>query len=72
MDVPLPLFDDTYSGERWTYGVQYRPITGGGVPQGWIIFSDRPHPDFKFGTVDYPAPLTEHQARQADLVAVLP
>ena len=66
------LFDDSYKGPRFTYGLQYRPLTGiGNVPDGFIIFSDRPHPDFKnFGTVDYPRELTQAEINGFQLVRV--
>lgn len=50
-------FDDTYQGARWRYGLRYRPLGSWNVPDGWIIGSDRPHPDYPHGTADWPAPL---------------
>jgi len=64
------LFDDSYKGPRWTYGLTYRPLTGSHVPEGWIIFSDKKHPDFPFGTVDYPRPLTDHETFNFELTLV--
>lgn len=51
-------FDDTYDGPRWTYGLSYRPLAYASVPAGWIIGSNRPHPAYHFGTVQYPRELT--------------
>jgi hypothetical protein len=65
--VERPLFDDTYTGPRWTYGLSLRPLGYARVPDGWIVSSDRPHPRYAHGTVDYPHPLDERQARQMDL-----
>lgn len=48
-----PRFDDTYRGKRYRYGLRYRPLASWNVPDGWIIGSDRPHPEYPFGTVDY-------------------
>jgi hypothetical protein len=53
------LFDDKYNGPRWTYGLKYRSVSYGNVPAGWIVFSNREHPDFYFGTIDYPFDLEE-------------
>ncbi len=63
------LFDDTYTGPRWRYGLQYRPLTNAGVPKGWIVFSDKVHSDYPaFGTVEYPFELTDEMAKQTDIV----
>ncbi|HAM57622.1 MAG TPA: hypothetical protein DCQ64_20295 [Candidatus Rokubacteria bacterium] len=64
------LYDDTYTGDRWTYGLTYRPLGYAQVPAGFIVWSDRPHPDFRFGTIDYPEPLPERVAQQASLTLV--
>lgn len=63
----MTLFDDTYRGARWTYGLKFRPLSYGNVPPGWIVFSDREHPDYPFGTVDYPVDLGE-KAESMDMV----
>lgn len=62
------LFDDDYDGERFTYGLQNRPLSFASVPKGWIIDSNREHPDFLHGTVDYPGELTEDEVRSFQLV----
>ena len=54
------LFDDTYTGPRWTYAPLHRPAVSAHLPPGWIIWSDRPHPKYTFGTIDFPAPLDQH------------
>lgn len=64
------FFDGEYQGPRWTYGLQYRPLDFAQVPNGWIIQSDQEHPDFAFGTVDYPVKLTDTQVQRFDLVLV--
>lgn len=64
------IIDDEYTGPRWTYGLQYRPIVGAGVPKGFIVFSDRKDDRFRHGTVDYPFQLTEEQIEHAELVFV--
>ena len=65
---PTPLYDDTYAGPRWRYGLRYRPLGYAQVPNGWIIFSDRPHPAYHFGTVEYSRPLTTHEEEQFSLI----
>jgi hypothetical protein len=61
-DVSTPLFDDTYLGPRWTYGLSHRPLGFFNQPKGYIIHSDRPHPKFMFGTVDYAFELTAEES----------
>ncbi len=67
MNVAAPAMDDEYIGPRWTYGLLYRPFTNAGAPKGWIVFSDRPHTGFMYGTIDYPFELPEAQANQYDM-----
>ena len=62
------FFDDTYKGKRYTYGLQYRPLGYAQVPDGYIIFSNRPNFNFKFGTVDYPFKLSDEQLTQFQMV----
>jgi len=66
------LFDDEYTGERFTYGLSYRPLAQYNVPDGWIIQSDRRNVRFAFGTVDYPRPLTDQELDRFDLTPVSP
>lgn len=54
---PVTLFEQDYTGPRWRYGLTYRPLASWNVPDGWIVGSDRPHPEYPHGTVDYPARL---------------
>lgn len=63
------LYDDEYHGPRYRYGLTLRPL-GAGVPRGWITFSDRPSTDPRcpFGTVDYPAPLSDFEVSQLSLI----
>ena len=70
-DLP---YDDTYRGPRYTYGLRYRPLGYAQVPPGWIIRSDRPHPEYRHGTVDCPRPLTAQELRgyEPELVAETP
>lgn len=70
MNRPEPLWDDTYDGQRWTYGLTYRPLAMGAVPDGWIITSNRAHPEFHFGTVDYPFPISHALANAAEITFI--
>jgi hypothetical protein len=65
-----PRYDDTSAGPRWTYGLTSRPLGSAQVPAGWIIGSDRPHPRYRFGTVDYAAPVPPEQAERFELELV--
>lgn len=66
------LFDDSYHGPRWKYGLQYRPlVTGGGAPDDFIVYSDRSSTDPRFrlfGTVDYPRELSDGEIESYQLV----
>lgn len=66
----LPPFDDTYTGPRWRYGLVYRPLVAGtaNVPRGWILHSDRPHPQLRHGTVDFPRELTPEEVARYELL----
>jgi len=64
------VFDDEWTGERFTYGLQFRPLGISQVPDGWIIQSNRADPRFKFGTVQYPRRLTEREVANFQLVEV--
>lgn len=64
------LFDDDYAGPRWTYGLSNRPLGSAQVPAKWIIFSDRPHPKYGHGTVDYSRELTPHEVYAFELELV--
>jgi hypothetical protein len=65
------LFDDTYTGKRWHYGLLYRPVSAANLPPGWIIWSDKAHRRFpNFGTIDYPRALTQHEIDTFQLVPV--
>ena len=68
-----PIFDDEYSGPRWRYGLSLRPIAGGGVPKGFIVYSARPDRRFpRFGTIDFPFVLDSREIAQMDLTPVEP
>lgn len=68
-----PVFSEDYTGPRWRYGLQYRPFGFGTVPDGYIIGTldeddnARPH---RFGTMEYPFPLTEKQLYRYELVLI--
>jgi hypothetical protein len=65
------IFDDTYRGPRWRYGLSRRHLVHylGTSVADWILYSERhgEDPRFPFGTVDYPRPLPEEEARRHEL-----
>ena len=63
-------YDDTYTGIRFTYGLNYRPLAQSQVPDGWIIWSDKEHKDFKFGTVDYPFEIPADKIKSFELTLI--
>jgi hypothetical protein len=65
-----PLWDDTFRGRRWTYALLNRPVSGSNLPRGWIIKSDRQHPLFKHGTIDFPRRLTAREVGAFELELV--
>lgn len=87
MRLPVPpgeltmatLYDDTYHGARWRYGLMYRPITQYMLARDletdekipWILFSDRPSDDPRFrtfGTFDCAVELSPTTVKQFSLV----
>ncbi len=64
------LFNDTYNGPRFTYGLQYRPLIQAQVPDGWIIWSDREHEDYQFGVTDYPFEIESEKAKSFEMILV--
>jgi hypothetical protein len=67
MEIKMIEFDDTYTGPRWTYGLQFRPIASSHIPDGWIIGSDRPNPEYNHGTVQYPRQLSDDEVQSFQL-----
>lgn len=56
----MAIYDEGYSGLRYTYGCRSRPPMIAAVPNGRIVGADNPeHPSFAFGTISYPAPLSQ-------------
>lgn len=67
------LFDDTYTGPRWRYGLQHRPISsyfGMASLPAPILFTHRPSDDPRFphGTAEWPCQIPADQAAQLGLV----
>lgn len=67
------VFDDTYTGPRWRYGLALRPISAhgpGSTIDDFIIYSHRPSTDPRcpHGEVDYPREIPEEIARRLNLV----
>ena len=70
MNNDAPIFDDTYDGPRWRYGLNHRPLDSLSMPRGFILFSDREHPHYRFGTVDYPRELSPDEQVDYQIVFV--
>ena len=67
-----PVFDDDYTGPRWTYGLVNRPMQIGAQPKGYIVGSERRSVEFKnFGTVQYPRQLTDEEIAGYELKPVM-
>jgi hypothetical protein len=64
------VHDAEYEGPRFVYATQHRPPAWGGAPSGRIVGADKPHPDHKFGTIEYPRKLTPEQVKQFQLKVV--
>ena len=65
------LFDDTYTGPRYRYGLTYRPPAYANIPAGWIVFSNRPDPRFRHGIIEYPRKLTDHEVEAYELTPIV-
>jgi hypothetical protein len=74
------LYHDTYTGPRWRYGLQHRPISayflgrdGSGDLPHPILFSHRPTPGDRVhphGVADWPCEIPPDVARHHGLVLV--
>lgn len=66
----MAVFDDTYTGQRWAYGLTHRPPGYAHNPDGWIVDSIRPSPCpcALFGTIEYPRALTEREIASYELI----
>ena len=64
------VFDEDYTGPRYTYGMIYRPLQIGAQPKGYIIGSLREHPDYRHGTIQYPRQLSEDEIKSYELEEV--
>lgn len=73
MEIRKALYDDTYTGPRWRYGLEHRPLANYfnlSFPDP-ILFSDRPDPRFRYyGTADWPCEIPEEEARHHSLVLI--
>ena len=61
------LFSEDYHGSRWTYGLDRRPQSIGTQPDGFLIGSQVATDTFRYGTLDYPFPLTPAQVESFEL-----
>ena len=63
-------YDDEYTGTRYRYGLHHRPLSTGAVPKGFIVHSNRAHPVFRHGTIDYPKKLYIEQLTDYELTYI--
>ena len=68
--MSIHIFDDEYTGPRWTYGVTLRPAIRFAIPEGYICDSQKDDSNFRYCTVDYPMALTEEQLNHYDMILV--
>ena len=67
------IHNDEYQGPRHRYGFRYRPVGMFHQPAGYIIGSQRPHPQYRpHGTLDWPVRLTDDEMRDYQLQYVGP
>jgi hypothetical protein len=67
--MPEPLiFDEDYTGPRWTYAMAHRPPGIGCQPDGRIIGADKPKDERGFyGTIQYDRELTDQEVYRFEL-----
>ena len=54
-------------GKLFRYGLKRYSLMVDGVPLGFIADSVKAHPKFRFGTIDYPTPLSDQQIQDYEL-----
>lgn len=65
------IFDDDYTGPRFKYGGNYRPLgVYGNQPNDFIIGSVREDDRFPFGIIEYPFELSIAQITSFELTPV--
>jgi hypothetical protein len=64
------LFDDQYTGPRWRYGLPLRPLSqyANSEAGDFIVWSNRPHPEYPHGSAAWPRELPARMAWDLDLV----
>jgi hypothetical protein len=66
------IFDNEYTGPRYTYALRNRPPSIGCCPTGRIVGADKPHPDWMYGTITYARELTDKEIYDYELVQLQP
>lgn len=67
---PEVVFHDSYTGSRWTYGFRNRPPGYAHNPKYFVVGSAKDHPDFNYGTMDWPRPLDPKEVYDYELELV--
>ncbi len=57
-------------GKLFRYGLKRYSLMVDGVPLGFIADSVKAHPKFRFGTIDYPTPLSDQQIQDYELTSL--
>jgi len=66
------IYDEDYTGPRWTYATLLRPPARFSIPdEGWIVGSKKDHPKYRHGTIDYIRQLTEDELCHYDMVLII-
>jgi hypothetical protein len=66
------MFDDTYTGPRFRYGLPLRPLSSyaGSQASDFILWSNRTHPTYPHGSACWPRELPARVAWDLDLVLI--
>jgi hypothetical protein len=64
------VFTEDHTGPRYTYGFTNRPPGVGCQPDGAIIGTDADHPNFRWGTRQWPRRLTDHEVYAFELTFI--
>jgi hypothetical protein len=64
------VYDEDYTGPRFTYGLTYRLAGYAQVPDDRIVFGDRKDTRFRYGTIQYPRRLSDREVESFELTFV--
>ena len=64
------IYDEDYTGPRFTYGLRNRPAGIGCQPADRIVGGGREHDSFRYGTIAYPFELSKQDIYDYELTKV--